>query len=61
MKKLKTKTEMLRRNSPVIKPWSQSWGRKGVYGRKDLWKGRSWAGSERERDLWMVRVVSWET
>ena len=29
---------MLRRNGPVIKPWSQSWGRKGVYGGKDLWK-----------------------
>jgi len=28
---------MLRRNGPVIKPWSQSWGRKGVYGGKDLW------------------------
>ena len=27
----KIKTEMLRRNGPVIKPWSQSWGRKGVY------------------------------
>ena len=25
MKKLKIKTEMLRRNGPVIKPWSQSW------------------------------------
>jgi len=24
MKKLKLKTEMLRRNGPVIKPWSQS-------------------------------------
>jgi len=24
-------------------------------------KGRSWAGSERERDLWMVRVESWES
>jgi len=24
MKKLKIKTEMLRRNGPVIKPWSQS-------------------------------------
>jgi len=53
---------MLRRNGPVIKPLSQSWGRKGVYGGKDLWKkGRSWAGSERERELWMVRVVSWES
>jgi len=38
MKKLKIKTEMLRRNGPVTKPWSQSWGRKGVYGGKDLWK-----------------------
>jgi len=39
MKKTKNKkTEMLRRNGPVIKPWSQSWGRKGVYGGKDLWK-----------------------
>jgi len=40
MEKLKIKTEMLRRNGPVIKPWSQSWGRKGVYGGKDLWKCR---------------------
>jgi len=29
MKKTKTKTEMLRRNGPVIKPWSQSWGQEG--------------------------------
>jgi len=35
---LLVKTEMLRRNGPVIKPWSLSWGRKGVYGGKDLWK-----------------------
>ena len=61
IKKLKIKTEMLRRNGPVIKPWSESWGRRGVYGGKDLWKGRSWGGSERERELWMVRVVSWES
>jgi len=40
MKKLKIKTEMLRRNGPVIKPWSHSWGRKGVYGGKDLWTNR---------------------
>jgi len=27
-----------------------------------IWgKGGSWAGSERERDLWTVRVVSWES
>jgi len=38
MKKLKIKTQMLRRNGPVIKSWSQSWGRKGVYSGKDLWK-----------------------
>ena len=31
---------MLRRNGPVIKPWSQSWSRKGVYGGKDCEKGR---------------------
>jgi len=24
-------------------------------------KGRSWAASERERELWLVRVVSWES
>jgi len=29
MKKIKIKTEMLRRNGPVIKPWSQSLGWKG--------------------------------
>jgi len=29
---------MLRRNGPVIKQRSQSWGRKGVYGGKDVWK-----------------------
>jgi len=23
-------------------------------------RGRSWAGSERERELWMVRVLSWQ-
>jgi len=31
MKKLKIKTEMLRRNGPVIKPWSQSGGRHRYY------------------------------
>jgi len=29
MKKLEIKTEILRRNGPVIKPWNQSRGRKG--------------------------------
>jgi len=60
MKKLKIKTKMLRRNGPVIKPWSQSWGRKGDYGGKDLWKKVGlWAGSERERELWMVVWEGW--
>jgi len=36
--KLKIKTQMLRRNGSVIKPWRQSWGRNGVYGGKDLRK-----------------------
>jgi len=59
-KKLKVKTEMLRRNGPVIKPWSQSWGRESMVGK--IWgKGRSWAWSERQRDLWTVRVMSWES
>jgi len=38
MKKLKIKTEMLRRNGPVIKPWSQSWRRKGVYMVGKIWR-----------------------
>jgi len=42
-------------------PWSQSWGWKRVYGGKICGRGRSWAGSERERELWMVRVVSWQS
>jgi len=32
-------------------------GKKSMLG-KICEKGRSWAGSERERELWMVRVVS---
>jgi len=50
---------MLRRNGPVIKPLSQSWGRESMVG-KICERGRSWAGSEREKELWMVRVVSWQ-
>jgi len=34
MKKLKIKTKMLRRNGPVIKPWSQSC----VYYSEDDWQ-----------------------
>jgi len=47
------KTEMLRRNGPVIKPWSQSWGRKGVYGGKDLYN----VGTK-DTLLWKVNSVS---
>jgi len=35
-RKLKTKTDMLRRNGPVKSPWSQSLIRKRVYNEKDL-------------------------
>jgi len=60
MKKLKTKIpEMLRRNGPVVKsvesvlrPEDMS-----MVG-KICERGRSCAGSERERELWMARVVS---
>jgi len=39
---------MLRR---LWSPWSQSWGWKGVYDGKDLWKRYgSWDGSERARE-----------
>jgi len=49
---------MLRRNGPVIKPWSQSWGPKGVYGGKDLWKGREW---KREGVVDGETGISWES
>jgi len=39
---------------------ADSAGRESMVG-KICEKGRSWAGSERERKLWMVRVVSWES
>jgi len=35
-------------------------GRESMVG-KACERGRCWAGSERERELWMVRVVSWQT
>ena len=38
VRKLKTKQEMHRRNGPVTKSWSQSWGRKVLYGVKDCKK-----------------------
>jgi len=38
MKKLKNKNRDVQTKRTSIKPWSQSWGRKGVYGGKDLWK-----------------------
>jgi len=53
---------MLRINGPVIglNHCSQSWGRESMVGRI-CEKGRSWAGSERERELWMERVGSWQS
>jgi len=33
MKKLKIKTEMLRKNGPVIKPWSPENGRESIVGK----------------------------
>jgi len=51
---------MLRRNGPIMKSIrgvSPDAGWESVVG-KICEKGRSWAGSERERELWMVRVVS---
>jgi len=60
MKKLKPKTEMLRRNGPVVKSvesCSPEAGRESMVG-KICERGRSWGGSERDRELWMVRVVS---
>jgi len=35
-------------------------GRESMVG-KICGRGRSWAGSEREMELWMVRVVSWQS
>jgi len=55
MKKLKTKIKMLRRNGPVIKSVVSVLkpGRESMAG-----KVCERAGSERQRELWMVRVVS---
>jgi len=47
MKKLKTKTEMLRTNGQ----WSQSWARRFV-------KEVGLEPGVKERELWMMRVVS---
>jgi len=57
------KTEMLRRNGPVIKSWSQSWGqpRKGVYmAGKICERGRSCAGSERWSYGWWEWCIDME-
>ena len=65
VKKLKTKKKPRCAEETVQSwsPWSQCWGRKRVYDGIDLGKicerGQSW--SERERELWMVRVVSWQS
>ena len=56
------------KNWDAQKKWSRHKGRRvsPEAGRESLAgkiceRGRSWAGSERERELWMVRVVSWES
>jgi len=49
---LPVKTEMLRRNS-LVSPES---GRESIV-RKFCERGRFGAGSDRERELWIVRVV----
>jgi len=61
MKKTKTKKRdaQKKRSShkameSVLRP-----GRESMVG-KICERGRSWAGRERERELWMVRVVSWQ-
>ena len=53
---------MLRRNGPVIKPRSQSWGRKGVYMVGKICEKVGLEPGVKERgNLWMMRVVSWES
>jgi len=53
---------MLRRNGPVVKSVESVLRLEGsLWGGKICGRGRSWAGSERERELWMVRVVSWKS
>jgi len=54
--------KMLRRNCPVVK-YVESVLRlecESMVG-KICERGRSSGESERERDLWMVRVVSWQS
>jgi len=58
MKKLRTKTEMLRRNGPVIKFVESVLRLEGILLGKISERGRSCAGSERKRESLMVRVVS---
>jgi len=62
MKKLKTKTEMLRRNDPVIKSVESVLRLEGsLWWERFAKRGRSWARRDRERELRMVRVVSWQS
>jgi len=47
-------------SSRKVRGVSAEAGRESVVG-KICERGRSWAGSERERELWMGRVVSWQS
>ena len=58
MKKLRTKTEMLIRNGPVIKSVESVLRLEGILLGKISERGRFYAGSKRKRESWMVRVVS---
>ena len=62
MKKLKPKKRRCSEETVRLwSLWSQSWGwRESMVG-KICERGRSWGGSERKRELWMVRVVSWHS
>jgi len=62
MKKLKTKNgdAQKKQSSREVRGVSPEAGRESMVG-KIRERGRSWGGSERERELWMVRVVSWQS
>jgi len=42
-------------------PWRQSWGRKSLWWKRFAKEVGFWAGGEIDRELRMVRVVSWQS
>ena len=62
MKKLKPKNgdTQKKRSGREIRGVSPEAGRESMVG-KICERGRSWGKSERKRELWMVRVVSWKS